>query len=78
MGRRKGFGKIKKPKVANFELIDWQAKPRLEPYRLLEEVRKASPAERREIEIQADRDREVFKSIYGCFPWEPGYVELFK
>ena len=41
-------------------------------------LKKASPAERREIEIQADRDREVFKSIYGCMPWEPGYQELFK
>ena len=41
-------------------------------------LKKASPAERREIESQADRDREVFKSIYGCFPWEPGYQELFK
>jgi GT2 family glycosyltransferase len=41
-------------------------------------LKKASPAERREIELQADKDREVFKSIYGCFPWEPGYAELFK
>jgi GT2 family glycosyltransferase len=41
-------------------------------------LKKASPAERREIELQADRDREVFKSIYGCMPWEPGYQELFK
>jgi hypothetical protein len=41
-------------------------------------LKKAPPAERREIELQADRDREVFKSIYGCMPWEPGYAELFK
>jgi GT2 family glycosyltransferase len=41
-------------------------------------LKKASPAERREIQLQADADREVFKSIYGCMPWEPGYAELFK
>jgi GT2 family glycosyltransferase len=41
-------------------------------------LKKASPAERREIQLQADADREVFKSIYGCMPWEEGYAELFK
>ena len=41
-------------------------------------LKRASPEERREIEKQADADREVFKSIYGCMPWEAGYAELFK
>lgn len=41
-------------------------------------LKKASPEERREIQLQADADREVFKSIYGCMPWEDGYAELFK
>ena len=51
MGRRKGFGKIKKPRVANIELIDWQAKPKLEPYRLLGEVRKASHEDTKDAKI---------------------------
>ena len=51
MGRRKGFGKIKKPRVANFELIDWQAKPKLEPYRLLAEVEKASHDDTKDAKI---------------------------
>jgi hypothetical protein len=51
MGRRKGFGKIKKPRVANFELIDWQAKPKLEPYRLLGEVREASHEDTKDAKI---------------------------
>jgi GT2 family glycosyltransferase len=38
----------------------------------------APPEEHLEICRQADADREVFKSIYGCMPWEPGYAELFK
>ena len=41
-------------------------------------LRNASPEDRREIQIQADRDREVFKCKYGCMPWEPEYQELFK
>ena len=40
MGRRKGFGKVKKPKVAPFELIDHNLKPLPEPYKLMAEVRK--------------------------------------
>lgn len=40
MGRRRGFGKIKKIKVAPFELIDGDAKPLPEPYRLMAQVRK--------------------------------------
>ena len=27
---------------------------------------------------QADADREVFKRLHGCMPWEPAYDELFK
>lgn len=41
-------------------------------------LKNASPEERREIQLQADRDREVFKGKYGCMPWEAGYAELFK
>lgn len=41
-------------------------------------LKNASPEEKRAIQLQADADREVFKSIYGCMPWEPGYAELFK
>ena len=37
----------------------------------------ASAEERAAIQAQADEDRRVFKSIYGCFPWEPGYAKLF-
>ena len=51
MGRRRGFGKVKKVKVPNFELIDWQAKPKLEPYKLLDEVRKASHEDTKEAKI---------------------------
>lgn len=40
MGRRRGFGKVKKVKVPPFELIDHEAKPRLEPYKLMDELRK--------------------------------------
>lgn len=40
MGRRRGFGKIKKPKVAPFDLIDHTLKPLPEPYKLMESVRK--------------------------------------
>jgi hypothetical protein len=40
MGRRKGFGKTKKKKLPPFELIDHQAKPQLEPYKLMAQIRK--------------------------------------
>jgi len=41
MGKR-GFGKKKKAaKVPPFELIDHKVNPKLEPYRLMEEIRKA-------------------------------------
>ena len=38
----------------------------------------ASEEDRRAIQIQADADREVFRSLYGCLPWDPEYDELFK
>lgn len=41
-------------------------------------LKRSTPEEKRAIQIQADADRRVFKSIYGCFPWEPEYAELFK
>lgn len=41
-------------------------------------LKNAPPRERREIELQADADRDVFKSIYGYYPGEPGYADLFK
>ena len=37
----------------------------------------ANPTEQAEIHAQANRDREVFKSLYGCLPGEPAYYELF-
>ena len=42
MGRRKGFGKIKKVKVPPFEIINHEAKPRLEPYKIMDELRKSN------------------------------------
>ena len=41
-------------------------------------LRLSKPTDRAEIERQANADRQVFKSIYGCVPGEPGYEELFK
>lgn len=41
-------------------------------------LKQSSPEERREIESQADADRQAFKALYGCMPWEPEYAELFK
>jgi hypothetical protein len=40
MGKR-GFGKKKAKKLPPFELIDHEAKPQLEPYKLMAEIRKA-------------------------------------
>jgi GT2 family glycosyltransferase len=37
----------------------------------------SSPQEKRKIQIQADADRQVFQSLYGCMPWEPAYADLF-
>jgi GT2 family glycosyltransferase len=41
-------------------------------------LKNASPEERAQIERQADADRAVFRSIYGCGPNDPEYAELFK
>ena len=41
-------------------------------------LNRAEPEERAIIQAQANNDREVFKSIYGCIPGEPAYGELFK
>lgn len=41
-------------------------------------LKNAPPKERREIELQADADRDVFKSIYECYPGDPAYRDLFK
>lgn len=38
----------------------------------------ASPEERAEIEAQANRDRRVFRELYGCNPWDKEYEDLFK
>ena len=40
MGKR-GFGKKKAKKLPPFELINHEAKPQLEPYKLMAELRKA-------------------------------------
>ena len=41
-------------------------------------INNATPEERAEIQRQANADREVFKSLYGCMPWEPAYAALFE
>lgn len=41
-------------------------------------LRLAPPEERAEIEAQANKDRQVFKSMYGCLPGSPEYYALFK
>jgi GT2 family glycosyltransferase len=41
-------------------------------------IRGATPEERDRIQAQANADREVFRSLYGCVPWESAYQELFK
>ena len=38
----------------------------------------SSPEERAEINEQANKDRAVFKSLYGCLPGTPEYEALFK
>jgi GT2 family glycosyltransferase len=40
-------------------------------------LRRASPEERIEIETQANKDRAVFKSIYGCLPGDKAYEAIF-
>jgi GT2 family glycosyltransferase len=39
-------------------------------------LRQASAEERAQIEAQANADRAVFKSLYGCNPWDPEYAAL--
>lgn len=41
-------------------------------------MRLAPPHERQRIEEQANADRQVFRSKYGCIPGEPAYADLFK
>lgn len=41
-------------------------------------MRLASQEERNEIAMQANADREVFRSIYGVIPGQAGYDQLFK
>jgi GT2 family glycosyltransferase len=40
-------------------------------------IRLASPEERLEIETQANKDREVFKGLYGCLPGSKEYEAIF-
>lgn len=41
-------------------------------------LRLASPEERAEINAQANKDRAVFQSLYGCLPGSKEYEEIFK
>lgn len=41
-------------------------------------LHRATPQERHAIQEQANRDREVFRSIYGVLPGTKGYEDLFK
>lgn len=41
-------------------------------------IKNADAREHRELCLQADADREVFREKYQCLPWEPKYAELFK
>ena len=41
-------------------------------------IKKASPEDRRAIELQADRDRATFRAIYGFGANDPAYEEVFK
>lgn len=40
-------------------------------------LRLASPEDRLEIETQANKDRQVFQSIYGCLPGSKEYEAIF-
>jgi hypothetical protein len=50
MGKR-GFGKKKAKKLPPFELIDHEAKPQLEPYRLMAQIRKEHHEDIKEAKI---------------------------
>jgi hypothetical protein len=41
-------------------------------------LRHADIFDQRKIQKQAEDDRKVFKSIYGCSPFDPQYADLFK
>jgi GT2 family glycosyltransferase len=41
-------------------------------------LKRADPADREAIQTQANKDREVFKSIYNCLPGNEEYNRLFK
>lgn len=41
-------------------------------------LKRADPADRELIQSQANKDREVFQSIYGCLPGTEEYNQLFK
>lgn len=41
-------------------------------------IKRADPADREAIQTQANKDREVFKSIYNCLPGTEEYNQLFK
>jgi len=41
-------------------------------------LRLAPPEEQREIQEQANKDREVFKSLYNCLPGSKEYEDIFK
>jgi hypothetical protein len=41
-------------------------------------LRLAPEYERQQIEMQANRDRQVFREKYGCIPGEPAYEGLFQ
>ena len=41
-------------------------------------MKRASPEERAKISEQANKDRAVFQSLYGCLPGQPEYDDLFK
>jgi len=41
-------------------------------------LRLASPEERDEINVQANKDRAVFYSLYNCVPGQKEYEELFR
>ena len=71
MGRRKGFGKVKAKKLPPFELIDHEAKPQLEPYKLLAEIRKAHHPDIKEAKI-------VLAWQKGIKPDKDGHVMLGK
>lgn len=41
-------------------------------------LKRSAPAVQAAIQLQADRDRQVFYDTYGCHTWTPDYQDLFK